>query len=78
MSRWFLDRRQEFIRATLRQFGQIRRGNLMREFDVTAAIASADINAFLAANPALVRYDVSAKVYVIVEDDDAQQESVPE
>lgn len=63
-----MDRRQEFIAATLRQFGQIRRTDIMREFDVTAALASADIATFLAADPAPVRYDVSAKCYVLHDD----------
>ncbi|ODU81652.1 hypothetical protein [Novosphingobium sp. SCN 63-17] len=67
MSTWFKDRRQEFIAATLRQFGQIRRSDIVREFDVTLAIASKDISDFLANNPPLVNYDVSAKTYVLVE-----------
>lgn len=71
MSRWFQDRRQEFIAATLRQFGQIRRADIIREFDVSTPQASADIAAFLAAKPPHVRYDVSAKAYVFVEDSDA-------
>lgn len=65
MSGWFKDRRQEFIAATLRQFGQVRRADIMREFDVTVAVASADIAAFLANDPPHVRYDVSAKIYVL-------------
>ena len=68
MSRWFQDRRQEFIFATLKQFGQVRRQDIMREFDVSLLLASADIQGFLAHNPAFVRYDVSAKAYVIVEE----------
>lgn len=67
MSQWFKDRRQEFIAATLRQFGQIRRADIMRQFEVTAAIASADIAAFLASDPPHVTYDVSAKTYVLKE-----------
>lgn len=65
MSKWFLNVRQEFIAATLRQFGQINRADIMREFDVTAAIASKDIAEFLSADPPHVRYDVSAKTYVL-------------
>lgn len=68
MSRWFKDRRQEFIAATLRQFGQVRRQDIMREFDVSLPQASTDIQAFLAASPAHARYDVSAKAYVLVEE----------
>lgn len=67
MSRWFLERRQEFIAATLRQFGQIRRADIVREFEVTNAVASADIAKFLERGKLVgsIRYDVSAKIYVI-------------
>lgn len=65
MSRWFRDRRQEFIAATLRQFGQIRRADIVREFDVSMVQASADIQLFLATEPPHVRYDVSGKCYFL-------------
>jgi DeoR/GlpR family transcriptional regulator of sugar metabolism len=65
---WFQARRQEFILATLKQFGQVRRQDIMREFDVSLPQASSDIQTFLAAQPALVRYDVSAKAYTIIEE----------
>lgn len=67
MSTWFKDRRQEFIAASLKQFGQIRRADLIREFDVSVPQASADIAAFMAAKPPHVRYDVSAKAYVLLD-----------
>lgn len=67
MSKWFQDRRQEFIAATLRQFGQVRRADLMRGFDVSLPQASADIAAFLASDPPYVTYDVSGKAYVLEE-----------
>ena len=63
-----MTRRQEFIAATLRQFGQIRRADIVREFDVSMQQASTDIAAFLAAQPAFVRYDVSAKAYVLADE----------
>lgn len=62
-----MDRRQEFIAATLRQFGQVRRADLIREFDISAQQAAHDIAEFLAAKPKNVRYDVSLKAYVLVE-----------
>lgn len=68
MSQWFKDRRQEFIAATLRQFGQIRRADIMREFDVSLPQASLDIASFMASDPPHVRYDVSAKTYVLEEE----------
>jgi DeoR/GlpR family transcriptional regulator of sugar metabolism len=65
MSQWFKQRRQEFIAATLRQFGQVRRADLVREFDISVPQASNDIAEFLSASPANVRYDVSAKAYIM-------------
>jgi hypothetical protein len=70
MSKWFMDRRQEFIHATLKQFGQIRRADLIREFGISMPLASADIALFLSTNPPHVRYDVSAKMYVLEEPTD--------
>lgn len=68
MSQWFKDRRQEFIAATLRQFGQVRRADLMREFDISSQQASTDIAAFLASKPGFAIYDVSAKTYVLADE----------
>jgi hypothetical protein len=70
MSRWFVDRRQEFIAAQLRQFGQIRRQDIMRQFDVSRPQASNDIAAFLANDPPRVKYDVSGKTYVLIEENE--------
>lgn len=72
MSKWFKNRRQEFIAATLRKFGQIRRVDLIREFDISNRQAANDIAEFMDSKPPRVRYDVSAKAYVL-EDDDAQR-----
>lgn len=74
MSKWFHDRRQEFIAATLRQFGQIRRIDIMRQFEVSQAQAANDIAEFMASKPSGVRYDVSAKTYVF---EDGQTEFSP-
>lgn len=65
MSQWFKNRRQEFIHTTFKQFGQIRRADLMREFDISSPLASLDIREFLESKPPFVRYDVSAKMYVL-------------
>lgn len=74
MSEWFKNRRQEFIAATLRQFGQVRRQDLMREFDISQAQAANDIATFLSADPPHVRYDVSAKAYVVERPGDDMEE----
>jgi hypothetical protein len=71
VSQWFIKVRQDFIRATLKQFGQINRKDLVREFGVSPQQASNDIAAFLAADPPNVEYDVRAKCYVVVEQQDA-------
>lgn len=68
MSRWFQDRRQEFIAATLHQFGQIRRADLVRQFGISTQLASADIAEFLSSNHPMVEYDVSAKMYVLTDE----------
>ncbi|TDW65390.1 hypothetical protein EDF57_103574 [Novosphingobium sp. PhB55] len=65
MSTWFKDRRQEFIATTLRQFGQVRRSDLMRQFDISMPQASKDIADFLANDPPFVTYDLTAKAYVL-------------
>lgn len=71
MSDWFQQRRREFIAASFRQFGQIRRTDIAREFEVTLAVASKDIRDFLAEDPPPVIYDVTAKCYRLKEPDDA-------
>lgn len=68
MSQWFKDRRQEFIAATLRQFGQIRRSDLVREFGISVPLASSDISTFLENKPENVVYDVRLKAYIILEE----------
>lgn len=72
MSKWFQNRRQEFIYAQLKQFGQIRRKDLAREFDITLQIASDDIQKFIAHHPRFIKYDVTAKMYVLEEINDQE------
>lgn len=69
MSEWFKRTRQEFIIATFRQFGQIRRADLMREFEISEPQAVKDIAAFLATQPRGIVYDVRAKCYVLEDGD---------
>lgn len=75
MSKWFQDRRQEFIAATLKTFGQVSRYDLIREFDISLPQASADINTFKEKNAGFIIYDVTAKAYVI-KDDVAKEEGL--
>lgn len=63
-----MKRRQEYIAATMKQFGQIRRDDIVRQFHVSRQLASADIAAFLAEDPCRMTYDVSAKCYVLNEE----------
>lgn len=60
---WFQKQRMDFIRANLRTYGMIRRQQIMDKFEVTAAIASSDIAAFMAAYPDRIDYDRHAKCY---------------
>lgn len=61
---WFMKQRQDFIRAQLETFGMIRRGDIASRFEVTIQVASADIQAFIAAHPDAIDYDRTAKCYV--------------
>jgi len=60
---WFMRQRQDFIRAQLETFGMIRRADIAGRFGVTIQVASADIQAFIAAHPNAIDYDRTAKCY---------------
>ncbi len=60
---WFMRQRQDFIRAQLETFGQIRSGDIVKRFDITIAVASADIATFIEQHPDAIDYDRSAKCY---------------
>jgi len=74
MSKWFTDRRQEFIKATLKQFGQIRRADLVKEFGISTPQASIDIQTFLDHKPPHVVYDVRTKYYILTEEPEDNEE----
>lgn len=61
--RWFERHRQDWIAETVRIFGFIQRQHIERKFGVTTAQASRDLQAFMAANPAALEYNGSAKRY---------------
>lgn len=65
MSGWFLQQRQDFIRAQLQTFGQIRRADIAERFEVTVQVASSDIAEFVRNNPDAIIYDGRAKCYVL-------------
>lgn len=67
MSKWFMNTLQAFIHATFLQFGQIRRSDLVREFDISIQQASHDIAEFLVSDPPHVEYDVRSKAYILIE-----------
>ncbi|MDH7973729.1 hypothetical protein QH494_16170 [Sphingomonas sp. AR_OL41] len=71
MSTWFTAQRQDFIRAQLAAFGQIRRSDITSRFEVTLQIASADIAAYVADHPDAIIYDGRAKCYVLDSSDEA-------
>ncbi len=62
---WFEKQRQDFIRAQLQAFGQIRRAAIAEHFEVTIQVASADIQKFIAAHPDAIIYDGRAKMYIL-------------
>ena len=65
MSTWFMQQRQDFIRAQLQVFGQIRRADICERFAVSTPQASNDIRDFIAVNPDAIIYDGRAKTYVL-------------
>lgn len=69
MSTWFKRQRQDFIRAQLQTFGQIRRADIAERFEVTIQVASADISKFMADHPDAIIYDGRAKTYVLDKED---------
>ena len=69
MSTWFKRQRQDFIRAQLQTFGQIRRADIAERFEVTIQVASADISEFLTNHPDAIIYDGRAKTYVLDKED---------
>lgn len=62
---WAQRQRQDFIRANLVTYGMIRRQQIVDRFDVTMAVASADIQTFLSTHPDLIDYDRTAKCYTL-------------
>lgn len=65
MSTWFTKQRQDFIRAHLATYGQIRRSDIADRFEVTTQIAGTDIATFTKDNPDAIIYDGRAKLYVL-------------
>lgn len=62
---WFEKQRQDYIRAQLHAFGQIRRAAIAEQFEVTIQVASADIQKFIVSHPNSIIYDGRAKMYVL-------------
>lgn len=65
MSNWFQKQREDFIRSNLKTYGMIRRQQIADKFGVTIAVASKDLQDFIAANPGLIDYDRRAKCYTL-------------
>ncbi len=63
-ARWFEQARMDWIDETLRVFGFINRGHLMRKFGISMPQASLDLKRFAADHPDVMTYDLSAKRYV--------------
>ena len=61
---WAADRRLDYIDWCLALRGEVQRADISGVFEVSESQASQDINAFIAAYPAAIRYDKSRKRYV--------------
>jgi hypothetical protein len=74
-TRWFEQQRMEWIAETLRIFGFINRGHLMRKFGISTPQASIDLNAFMRRNPGAMYYDLSNKCYCSTIFEDRENEN---
>ncbi len=63
MSKWFQNKRQEFIANVVAWGGNLNRDDLVRAFDISKQQASHDIQVFLDRNPGQLEYDASGKRY---------------
>lgn len=63
-ARWFEQYRLTWIAESLRVYGFIQRGHLVRKFGISVPQASLDLNRFLALHPRAMTYDLTAKRYV--------------
>lgn len=61
---WCERHRMEWIAETLRVFGFINRAHLQKKFGMSTPQASADLAAFMRANPKAMTYDTSTKRYI--------------
>lgn len=61
---WCERQRMEWIAESLRVYGYINRGHLMRKFGISQPQASKDLQAFNRAQPGVMRYDLRSKRYV--------------
>jgi len=61
--RWFVEQRQRFIDAHLRERGFINRRDLQTTFGISQAQASVDLRRFKKAHPRRLRYNVRMKRY---------------
>ena len=62
--RWFKRHRMDWISETLRVFGFINRGHLMRKFDISQAQASVDLRDFQKLYPDAMKYDGAKKKFL--------------
>ncbi len=63
MSRWFENRRVEFIVDMLHIYGFINREHLMRKFNISRPQASKDLQAYLRNSSGAMFYNLNTKRY---------------
>ncbi len=64
--RWAVEQRLNFIRARLREPGEVRRGDLIAEFGISLPQASVDLGLFAKRHPKAMVYDKTRKAYIRV------------
>lgn len=67
---WFLEQRIAWINETIQIIGFLRRGHIMRKFNISERRAADDIAEVIKRHPELMRYDASQKAYVAAKEQD--------
>lgn len=63
--RWFEQQRINYIAETLQALGYINRKHLIQKFGISTPQAAHDLTTFQQINPGTIKYDRSAKRYVV-------------
>lgn len=60
---WAAKQRQIFIQDFIKEYGEINRSDIMKEFNIGSASATRDLQQFIKYNPNVLIYNVTEKHY---------------